>query len=80
MERAIKNWFINPKTPFPFIVQDSIKTYLLISILVLIVLAALFGPLTDIIPPEDLCRVQPDQRPVSRSRAAIYGRRRNQGR
>lgn len=54
MERAIKNWFISPKTPFPFIGQDSIKTYLLISILVLIVLAALFGPLTDIIPPEDL--------------------------
>jgi hypothetical protein len=54
MERAIKNWFINPKTSFPFINQDSIKTYLLISILVLIVLAALFGPLTDIIPPEDL--------------------------
>lgn len=54
MERTIKNWFISPKTQFPLIGQDSIKTYFLISIFVLIVLAALFGPLTDIIPLEDL--------------------------
>lgn len=52
MERTMKNWFTRPKTPF--IRQDSLRTYLLISLLVLMVLAALFGPLTDIIPPEDL--------------------------
>ena len=54
MEKTMKNWITTPKTPF--IGQDSLRTYLLIALLVLIVLAALFGPLTDIISFED----QPD--------------------
>ena len=52
MEKTMKNWITTPKTPF--IGQDSLRTYLLIALLVLIVLAALFGPLTDIISFEDL--------------------------
>lgn len=52
MEKTLKKWFTASEAPV--IGQDSVRTYLLISILVIMVLAAIFGPLTDIVPLEDL--------------------------
>jgi len=51
MERTLKHWFISPEAPV--IGQLSARTIFLVSILVLIALAIIFGPSSGI-PIEDL--------------------------